>query len=382
MISSAVTPAQVTPTEVMIVAGEPSGDMHAAAMVQALRQRRPDLHLVGVGGGRLAAEGVELLERAERIAVVGFVEVFKHLPILRRLMYALRARLDTGRVKLVILIDYPGFNMRLARDAKRRGIPVLYYITPQVWAWHKSRVKEMRENVAKAAVILPFEEKLLRDAGIDATFVGSPLIDATQQLPTREAACATLGLDVSRPVLALFPGSRAGEIQRHLTDFVATAAAIVRLRPDVQVIVSAPPTVTIDPAICAYPVVRDASHTVFRAATAAMCKSGTTTLEAALCGCPLVMAYRTSAMTYAIARRLVTLPDIALVNIVAERRVVPEFIQHDLRADKVVPALLPLLDTDSPERSAMITALGAVRERMGAPGAAVRVAAMVDELLG
>ncbi len=371
----------MTSPEVMIVAGEPSGDMHAAAMVHALRARRPDLHLVGVGGGRLAAEGVELLERAEKIAVVGFVEVIRHLPILRRLMHSLRTRMDAGRVKLVVLIDYPGFNMRVAREAKKRGIPVLYYITPQVWAWHKSRVKDLRETVRKAAVILPFEEKLLRDAGIDATFVGSPLIDATQHLPSREAACASLGLDPTRPVLALFPGSRAGEIGRHLRDFVATAAAIVRERPDVQVIVSAPPSVSIDASICAYPVVRDASHTVFRAATAAMCKSGTTTLESAVCGCPLVVAYRTSAVTYAIAKRLVTLPNIALVNIVADRRVAPEFIQDALRADIVAPALLPLLDVQSAERAQMVTALADVRQRMGEPGAAVRVAQMVDELV-
>ncbi|MCC7053355.1 MAG: lipid-A-disaccharide synthase [Gemmatimonadaceae bacterium] len=371
----------MTPPEVMIVAGEPSGDMHAAAMVQALRVRRPDLHLVGVGGGRLDAEGVELLERAEKIAVVGFVEVLRHLPILRRLMAALTARLDTGRVKLVVLIDYPGFNMRVAREARRRGIPVLYYITPQVWAWHKSRVKDLRQTVTKAAVILPFEEALLRDAGIDATFVGSPLIDATQQLPTRAAACASLGLDAARPVLALFPGSRAGEIGRHLADFVATAQAIVAQRPGVQVIVSAPPSITLDPAACPFPVVRDQSHTVFRAATAAMCKSGTTTLEAALCGCPLVVAYRTSPVTYAIAKRLVTLPDIALVNIVAGRRVAPEFIQGELTATRVAPALLPLLDDAAPERAAMLASLAEVRTRMGAPGAAVRVAAMVDELV-
>lgn len=368
-------------SEVMIVAGEPSGDMHAAAMVHQLRVRRPDLHLVGVGGGRLAAEGMELLERAERIAVVGFVEVIKHLPVLRALMQSLRARLDTGRVKLVVLIDYPGFNIRLAREAKRRGIPVLYYITPQVWAWHKSRVGVLRETVTKAAVILPFEEALLRASGIDATFVGSPLIDATQTLPSRESACATLGLDPTRPVLALFPGSRNGEIARHLQDFVATARAIVARRPDVQVCVSAPPGIAIDAAVCPFPVVRDASHTVFRASTAALCKSGTTTLESAVCGCPLVVAYRTSAITYAIAKRLVTLPDIALVNIVAERRVAPEFIQDDLRADRVVPALLPLLDLASPERATMLAALAEVRTRMGAPGAATRVAEMVNALV-
>ena len=371
----------MTADEVMIVAGEPSGDMHAAAMVQALRLRRPELHLVGVGGGRLDAEGVELLERAERIAVVGFVEVIKHLPILRTLMNALRARLDTGRVKLLVLIDYPGFNMRLAKEAKRRGIPVLYYITPQVWAWHKSRVTQLRDNVQQAAVILPFEETLLRDAGVNATFVGSPLIDATQHLPSRLEACTALGLDAARPVLSLFPGSRAGEIARHLRDFVATAQLIVQQNPAVQVIVSAPPGVVLDPTVCPFPVVRDASHTVFRASTAAMCKSGTTTLEAALCGCPLVVAYRTSAMTYAIAKRLVTLPNIALVNIVAERRVAPEFIQDQLRADVVAPALLPLLDVNSPERARMVASLAEVRRRMGEPGAAVRVAAMIDEMV-
>lgn len=363
------------------MAGEPSGDMHAAAMVRAFRVRRPDVHLVGVGGGRLDAEGVELLERSERIAVVGFVEVIKHLPILRRLMQTLRTRLDTGRVKLVVLIDYPGFNMRLAREAHRRKIPVLYYITPQVWAWHKSRMSALRETVTKAAVILPFEEALLRDAGIDARFVGSPLIDATQALLTREAACAALNLDPSRPVLALFPGSRAGEVARHLTDFVATAEAVVAKRPEVQVVLSAPPSVMIDATVCRYPVIRDSSLTVFRAATAALCKSGTTTLEAALCGCPLVVAYRTSAMTYAIAKRLVTLPNIALVNIVADRRVVPEFIQHELRADRVAPALLPLLDEQSAARRAMLASLADVRRRMGEPGAADRVAAMVDALV-
>lgn len=371
----------MSPAEVMIVAGEPSGDMHAAAMVQALRARRKDLHLVGVGGGRLAAEGVELLERAERIAVVGFVEVIRHLPVLRALMTMLKTRLDTGRVKLVVLIDYPGFNMRVAREAKRRGIPVLYYITPQVWAWHKSRVSALRSTVTKAAVILPFEEAFLRGAGIDATYVGSPLIDATQSLPSREAACSALGLDPARPVLALFPGSRAGEIGRHLQDFVATAEVVRAARPEIQVVVSAPPGLIIDADVCPFRVIRDSSHAVFRAATAAMCKSGTTTLESALCGCPLVVAYRTSAVTFAIAKRLVTLPDIALVNIVAGRRVVPEFVQHALRASLVAPALLPLLDTASAERAQMLLDLANVRVRMGEPGAAVRVAEMVDSLV-
>jgi lipid-A-disaccharide synthase len=371
----------VSAAEVLILAGEASGDMHAAPMAAALRAARPDVHLTGAGGPRLRALGQEQFERAENIAVVGLVEVVKHLPVIRRLMQALRARMDTGRVKLVVLVDYPGFNLRLAKEATKRGIPVLYFITPQVWAWHTSRLKGMRETITKAAVILPFEEKILRDAGIDARFVGSPLIEQAAALPSRAEACAQLGLDASRPVLALFPGSRGGEIARHLADFVATARAVVHVRPEVQVVVSGASTVQLDPAACPFPVVRERSWTVLRAATAAMCKSGTTTLEAAVAGTPLVVCYRTSPITYAIAKRLVTLPDIGLVNVVAGRRVAPEFIQHELTAATVAPALLSLLDEASPERATMLDGLAAVRATLGQPGAAQRVADMALELL-
>ena len=367
--------------EVLLVAGEASGDMHAAPMAAALLAARPGLHLSGVGGPKLRALGQEQFERAENIAVVGLVEVVKHLPEIRRLMTAIRARLDTGRVRLVVLVDYPGFNLRVAREAKRRGIPVLYFITPQVWAWHTSRLAGMRETITKAAVILPFEERILRAAGIDATFVGSPLIDHVATLPTRAEACAALDLDAARPVLALFPGSRRGEIARHLDDFVATARAVERARADVQVVVSGASTVTLDAARCPYPVVRERSWTVLRAATAAMCKSGTTTLEAAVAGTPLVVCYRTAPLTYAIAKRLVTLPDIGLVNVVAGRRVAPEFIQHELTASRVAPALLPLLDETSPERAAMVAGLDAVRATLGEPGAAERTARLALALL-
>jgi lipid-A-disaccharide synthase len=363
------------------MAGEASGDMHAGAMARVLRARRPDLHLVGVGGSRMAEAGVELLERAEKIAVVGFVEVVKHLPVLREVMRRLRARMDAGRVALVVLVDYPGFNLRLAREARKRGIPVLYFITPQVWAWHASRLKELRWTVTKAAVILPFEEQLLRDAGIDATFVGSPLLDRAASLPSVAEARTRLGLDPLRPVLALFPGSRAGELSRHLADFVATARSVTAVRPEVQVIVSGAPGAQIDRTVCPYPVIAESSYTVFRAATAALCKSGTTTLEAAVVGCPLVVAYRTSPITYMIARRLVKLPSIALVNVVGERRIAPEFLQDELRADRMMPALLPLLDETSPARAAMIDALAEVRGRLGTPGAAERVATMVTEMV-
>jgi lipid-A-disaccharide synthase len=368
--------------EVLFVAGEASGDMHAAGVAAELRAARPDLTLTGVGGARMADAGVEIVERTDRLAVMGFVEVLRHVPRHWALLRRLRERLRGGRVAALVVIDYPGFNMRLAAAARDAGVPVLYYVTPQVWAWHASRLGKLARIVTRAAVILPFEEPLLRRHGIDATFVGHPLLDRALDLPDRAAARAALGIEGDGPVLALFPGSREQEIVRHLDDFVATARAVERRVPGLRTVVSVAPTVELDPARCPYPMVRSASFTVLRAADAAFCKSGTTTLEAAVAGCPLAVAYRTNALTYAIARRLVTIPHIALVNVVAEREVAREFVQEAFVPEAVADALVPLLDATSAERQRMGEGLAEVRARLGGAGAARRVARMASELAG
>jgi lipid-A-disaccharide synthase len=366
----------------MLVAGEASGDMHAAGVADELARRRPDLALSGVGGVRMEAAGVELVDRTDRLAVMGFVEVLKHVPRHWTLLRTLNERLVAGRVAALVVIDYPGFNMRLAAAARAAGVPVLYYVTPLVWAWHASRLAKLARIVTKAAVILPFEETLLRANGIDATFVGHPLLDRARDMPSRAEARAALGLEGEGPVLALFPGSRGQEIARHLDDFVATARAAERRVPGLRVVVSVAPTVELDPARCPYPTVKSASFTVLRAADAAFCKSGTTTLEAAVAGCPLAVAYRTNALTYAIARRLVTIPHIGLVNVVAEREVAREFVQDALVPEAVADALVPLLDPASEERRRMLEGLAAVRAKLGSPGAAARVAEMASGLAG
>lgn len=371
-----------TGREVMLVAGEASGDMHAAGVAEELARLRPDLVLTGVGGSRMAAAGVELVERTDRLAVMGFVEVLAHVPRHWLLLRTLRSRLRAGRVAAIVVVDYPGFNMKLAAAAVDAGVPVVYYVTPQVWAWHASRLSQLARIVIRAAVILPFEERLLRDNGIDAMFVGHPLLDRARDLPSKPEARATLGLPADGPVLALFPGSRAQEITRHLDDFVATGREVERLVPGVRVVVSVAPTIDLDPARCPYPMVKSASFTVLRAADAALCKSGTTTLEAAVAGCPLAVAYRTNRLTYAIARRLVKIPHIGLVNVVAEREVAREFVQDALQPAVVAATLAPLLDVHSPERARMVGELAAVRAKLGEPGAARRVAGMVSELAG
>ena len=366
--------------EVLIIAGEASGDLHASGLANALKRIRPDLTLAGVGGVRMEQAGVTLVERAERIAVMGFVEVIRHVPRHYALLSRLKRRLKSGSVALLVVIDYPGFNMKLAAAAKDAGVPVLYYITPQVWAWGAGRLSELARIVTRAAPILPFEEPLLRQHGINATFVGHPLLDRIDEMPDRAEARRILGIRDSDRVLALFPGSRTQEIDRLLDDFVNTARILEAKIPGLRVVVSAASTVTIDPARCPYPRVPSASFTVLRAADAALCKSGTTTLEAAVAGCPLVVAYKTSTWTYAIARRVVKIPHIGLVNVVAGREVAQEFVQDAVVPERVAEALLPLLNPTDRRRSEMLERLAEVRSRLGTPGAAERVAAIASEL--
>ena len=288
-----------------------------------------------------------------------------------------------GDFALVVLIDYPGFNMKVAAAATEAGVPVLYYVTPQVWAWGAGRIPKLARMVSKAAVILPFEEPLLRGYGIDATFVGHPMLDRALNMPTKLEAREALGLAQNQPVLALFPGSRQQEIDRLIDDFVATAkGAPTQKGPDFQVIVSVASTVALDSARCPFRLVHSASLSVLRAADAALCKSGTTTLEAAIADCPLVVAYRTGRVSYALAKRAVKIPHIGLVNVVAGREVAREFIQDDIVPETIAEEMLGLLEPGSRQRQEVLAGLAEVRSKLGSPGAADRVARIASDLVG
>jgi len=365
---------------IFVSAGEPSGDAHAAALVRALYAADPSLRVEGVGGPQLAAAGAELIERIEHLTVIGFVEVLKKVPAHWRLLNAVKRRLASGEIGLVILVDYPGFHLRVASAAKAAGVPVLYYIAPQLWAWHESRVRRMARDIARLAVILPFEEAFFRERGVQATFVGHPLLDRPPVPGTRGERKTALGLDPGRPVLGLFPGSRGQETARLWPVFRDAALRVVAKRPEVQVIVAAsaagrypdPGTVRVidgRPAEC------------FAAADAALSKSGTTTLEAAIADTPQVIAYRMNALSYHLARRVVKVPWIGLVNLVAGRQVAPEMVQDAVRPAPLADAVLPLLDPGSAERVAQLDGCAEVRRRLGGPGAAARAAAIARDLL-
>ena len=365
-------------TRIYISAGEPSADAHAAAVATALRRRLPGLELEALGGPLLERAGARVLDRMESYSVVGFVEALAKIPAHYRLLNRVKKAFNEKRYDLVILVDYPGYHLRAASAAFAAGIPVLYYIAPQMWAWGPKRVRKLAP-VNQLAVILPFEEKFFRERGVAATFVGHPLKDRPAP-PSRVDARRMLGLDPARPTLGLFPGSRAQEVKRHWTMFREAAARVAAARPGLQIIVAGtsgaeypdPGPINVqlgDPLL------------VFAAADAGICKSGTTTLEAAIADLPMVITYRVHPITSFIAFRLIRVPWVGLVNLVAGYEVAPEFLQRHAKAETLADGVLPLLDAAHPVTRRQREGLRLVRDRLGAPGAADRVAELAAGLL-
>jgi lipid-A-disaccharide synthase len=378
---------------IFISAGEPSGDLHGAALARALLRRWPEARLYGLGGPLMEREGVHLLVGLDRLAVLGFAEVVRHLPFFVKLLRQLERELRERPPDLVIPIDYPGFNLRLSARARRLGVPVLYYVAPQVWAWHRSRVRQLARDTDLLAVILPFEEQLFREAGANAHFVGHPLLEDEPESMSREGFYGGLGLDPTRPVLALFPGSRVQEVRRHLSLFAAAAAALGRRGVDVQPVIAESglvPAAVYDQPSGARRIPRTPDGwSLLKHARAALVKSGTSTLQAALTVTPLVVAYRMNRLSYQIARRLVDVPHIGLVNLVAGERVAPELVQDAATPDALADALAPLI-AEGERRAWTLGRLASVRAALaqesdgglGADdGAAGRVARLAAGLI-
>ena len=367
----------------LVSCGEPSGDLYAADLVQHLRARLPVLpQIFGLGGDRLQAEGAHLLAHVRELAVVGLWEVVSHLPRFLRIFRDLLAEVDRERPDLAILVDYPDFNLRVARALHRRGIPVVYYVSPQVWAWRPRRMSAIRAHVAHMIVIFPFEAKVYEDAGVPVTFVGHPLVDLVAPERDRSGFLTANGLDPARPVIALLPGSRSKEIAHNLPAMAGAVRLLAERKPDLQFLAAVGPSIDAVTLRAGFPpsvvLVQGRTHAVLSVADAAVVASGTATVEAALLGTPMVVVYRLSALTYALGRRFVTVPHVAMANLIAQQRIVPELIQGDFTAQGVADAVLPLL---GPAGDTMRGALGEVRGRLGAPGASGRAAAVVAGLL-
>jgi lipid-A-disaccharide synthase len=377
--------AQLATDEIVVVAGEASGDLHGATLARALGTLAPELSLAGLGGARMAAAGVQLVERIDRLAVVGGTEAVRRLPALWRTLRALRGRLRQRPPSALVLIDFPEFNFRLARAARHLGVPVVYFVPPQLWAWRQGRVRAMARDVSRVLAVFPFEVALYHEAGVPVEFVGHPILDV---LPPIDRAAARE--DLAGPAVRLvgvLPGSRLEEIDRHLPLLLAAAGRIAARLPGTCFVLALAPTVpapTVAAAVHAatrdglrIQVVSDQTYRVMAAADLLLVASGTATLEAACYGTPMVVLYRLSRVSYAIARRLVRgVAHISLPNILVGRGVVPELIQDAATPEALARAALVLLADDA-ARAAQRAGLLEARAQLGEPGAGLRAAQAV-----
>ncbi len=370
----------------MVVAGEASGDQHAADAVAALKRLRPDLRFFGMGGPKLAAQGVELIHGAHEISVMGIVEVLPKVPRIWQVLGDLARAAKERKPAVALLVDVPDFNLRLAKRLKALGVPVAYYVAPMAWAWRESRTRTIAERVDRLLCILPFEEQFFRERGVQATYVGSPVLD---QLPAPASAASfreRLGLALEGPVFAVLPGSRRSEITRLGPTLGAVAARVVAERPGTRVVVPVAPGLPQDFVAAPFlrvgvtPILIDGrAPEVVGASDVALVASGTATLEAGLMGRPLVAVYRVNGLSYAIGKMLVRIPFFCLPNLLAGKKVVPELLQGDMTVDRIMAELTPLWS--GPARDECLAGLALLRARLGAPGASDRVAHAVLELL-
>ena len=374
-------------TRILISAGEASGDIHAAAVTAAIKKIDSSAEVFGMGGDALRNAGGEVLFDIKDHGVMGFVEVLKKLPDLFKLRDDFEKVMDERKPDCLITVDYPGFNMKLAKLAHDKGIPVVSYIAPSAWAWHKSRAKKVAKIVDKVACIFPFEYDVYKEAGAPVEFVGHPLVDIVKPKMSQEEAMAFAGKEKGKKLILLMPGSRLMEIEKMLPTLLEAAKIIKKQLTEVSFVMPRAGTIPIsllEEKIQAsgldVKITEGNNYDLFSVADLALATSGTVTLEAALCGLGSVIVYKTNPVTYFIAKLLVNIPHIGLPNIVAAKSVVPELIQNDFTPAKVAKEALALLES---ERNAkMKEDLAYVKERLGKPGAVGRVAELVLKIAG
>jgi lipid-A-disaccharide synthase len=383
------SPHQIKPSSrVLIVAGEASGDQHAARLVEEVHRKAPDVRFAGIGGPRMRAAGVDIVVDSRVMAVVGLFEVLAHFPTIYGALRLMRRKLREERPDLLILVDYPDFNLRLAKTARALGIKVLYYISPQVWAWRQKRVHKIGRLVDMMAVVFPFEVPFYEKANVPVRFVGHPLAEEVDSSLSVREARVQLGLETERPVIGLFPGSRRSEISRLLPVLVEAAQRLGPRDPKPQFVLPRASTLTeadllphIERSGLDIRLVADRFYDVVRACDVIMSASGTATLEIALMGVPLVVIYKVAPLSYRIMSALIKVDHIALCNIVAGKAVAPELLQEDASAERIAEEVGTLLD-DPSRRAVMQKELSGVRERLGGGGGSINIAKLTLEMLG
>jgi lipid-A-disaccharide synthase len=372
---------------VMIVAGEASGDMHGANLVREMLKINPALSFYGIGGNKLKEEGVQLLASASGMAVVGLTEVVSKLGKILKIMGMMKRSLDERRPDLVILIDYPDFNLRLANAAKKRGIKVFYYISPQVWAWRKGRIGQIKKTVDKMAVILPFEVDTYGREGFAVNYVGHPLLDMVKLNYSKQELRKKFGLAGDKITIGIMPGSRPSEVKKLMPELMRAAEILKNEMPDVQFVLPLADTLeeaTVTDIISKFKVkvkiISGHTYDVISCADLALVASGTATLETGLLGVPMIIVYKISLLSYFIGRLIVDVKNIGLVNIIAGKTIVPELIQGDACGERIAREALAILKNEG-KKQEIIKELEAIRAKLGEPGAAIRAAQIACDMI-
>jgi lipid-A-disaccharide synthase len=362
---------------VMIIAGEASGDLHGSGVVRELKRLQPGIDVYGVGGDKMQNAGMEIIYHIRDLGFMGFFEVLQHLPFIKTMERTLEQVVKFKRPDVLVLIDYPGFNLRFARIAKRYNVKIVYYISPQIWAWHKSRVKTIRQFVDLMLVIFPFEEKFYREEHVPVEFVGHPLLEVITSSLSRKEFCKKFGLDERKKIIALLPGSRKQEIE-NIFPAMLDASRLIAAKAECEIVVGVAPTLDEQYLKMLYRLgsvllIKGLTYEVMANADIAVVTSGTATLETAFFGTPMVVVYKTSWPTYWIGRMLVRVKNIGLVNIVAGERIAPEFIQRSASARLLAREVLAMLG-NAAALADMRSKLSGVRGKLGKPGASERAA--------
>ena len=375
------------PHRILIIAGEASGDLHGSNLIRELKKTDPGLTFFGIGGNRMKKEGTELVFHVDKLSFMGFFEVLKNLVFVRKVMKTMVAEAERRRPDLAILIDYPGFNLRFARRLKDLGIPVVYYISPQIWAWGGNRVKKMRNLIDMMIVVFPFEKAIYDRFGIDCRFVGHPFLDSVRPILSPDDFHRKFDVRKNEVLVGLLPGSRWQEVEKILPVMLESTRLLSKRVRNLRLLLGLAPTIEkekIEEMLKASPlkvtIVENLTHDLMKHSHLLLVASGSATLECAILGTPFLVLYKTSLWTYLVAKSLVSIPNIALANVVAGKRIVPEFIQNQAQPARVTDEMYEILN-DKEKYKTMQSDLSQVRGKLGEPGASAKAAQIVAGML-
>ena len=373
--------------KILIVAGEASGDLHASNLIKELKKINPNPEIFGIGGDRMRQAGVELIFHIDRLSFMGFAEVIKNLKLVRKVFKTMKDVLDNRRPDLVILVDYPGFNLKFAQRVKEKGIRVAYYISPQIWAWGGKRLDKIKKLVDKMIVIFPFEKDIYKNAGVDVEFVGHPLLEVVRPHLTEEEFKRRFDIKEKEILIGLLPGSRWQEVSKILPIMLDSVLILKSSIRNLKVALGLAPTIEkekiqalLNQTKVEVTIIEGLTYDLMKYSHLLLVTSGTATLESAILGTPLIVLYKTSFLTYSLARSLVKIPHIALVNVVAGKKIVPEFVQYHAKPQLIALEANEILENR--ERYEIVKEeLNKVKEKLGEPQASKKAAEIINEML-